>query len=94
MIQGGLWGSLGAAPQRLSAVFVAARAHDAMSSRWSGPIGVVRGTRTVVKGDLVRNGATPDVVVDGERREVRINGEPAVLAPVGDLPLNRAYFLA
>jgi urease subunit alpha len=94
IVQGGLWGSLGDSPRRLATVFAAAGAHDAIASRWPGPVGTVRGTRTVRKRDLVANAATPDVIVDGERQEVRIDGEPVVLEPVRELPLNRAYFLA
>jgi urease subunit alpha len=94
MVQGGLWGSVGAAPPRLSTVFVAEEARAAVAARWQGPVGAVRRARSVRKRDLVANHATPAVSVDGERCEVRIDGTPATLSPVGDLPLNRAYFLA
>jgi urease subunit alpha len=74
-------------------VFAAAGAQDGARSRWAGPVGEVRDTRTVRKRDLIRNAATPDVVVDGARQEVRIDGEVVTLAPARELPLNRAYFL-
>ena len=86
-------GGLGGAPARLATVFAAAGAVDGARSRWTGPVGVVRDTRTVRKRDLTRNTATPDVVVDGDRREVRIDGEAVSLPPARELPLNRAYFL-
>jgi urease subunit alpha len=54
----------------------------------------VAATRAVRKADLVRNGATPRVEVDGERCEVRVDGTPVDLPPVSDLPLNAAYTLA
>ncbi len=94
IVQGGLWGSLGRGPQRLATVFVAGSAQANLRSRWSGPIGVVHGTRTIRKRDLIRNGVTPAVVVDGDRREVRIDGQAVTLAPASELPLNKAYFLA
>ena len=93
IVGGGLWGSLGGAPQRLATVFTAAGAVEGARSRWAGPVGEVRDTRTVRKRDLVRNAATPEVVVDGERREVRIDGRAVSLPPARELPLNRAYFL-
>ena len=93
IVGGGLWGSVGSAPQRLTTVFAAAGAQDGARSRWAGPVGEVRDTRTVRKRDLIRNAATPDVVVDGARQEVRIDGEAVTLAPARELPLNRAYFL-
>lgn len=94
IVQGGLWGSLGDGPRRLATVFAAAGANDALASRWPGPVGTVRGARNVRKRDLVANGATPEVIVDGEREEVRIDGRPVTLQPARELPLNRAYFLA
>jgi urease subunit alpha len=94
LVQGPLWGGTGGAPAQLATVFSAAVGADRMRSAWAGPVALVRGTRTVRKQDLPRNGATPEVVVDGEREEVRIDGEPARLPPAADLPLNRAYFLA
>ena len=54
----------------------------------------MRATRSVRKADLVRNGATPRVEVDGERREVRVDGAAIDLQPVTDLPMNAAYTLA
>ena len=94
IVQGALWGSIGAGPQRLATVFAAAGAQDALASRWAGPVGTVRGTRDLRKRDLVLNGDCPQVIVDAERQEVRIDGEPVVLEPARELPLNRAYFLA
>jgi urease subunit alpha len=61
--------------------------------RWPGRVGTVRGSRTVRKRDLVRNGATPDVRVDPEAERVYVDGTPVELEPAAELPLNRAYFL-
>jgi urease subunit alpha len=93
IVQGPLWGGTGAAPSRLATVFTSGAGEASVRARWPGPVGVVRDTRGVTKRDLVRNGSTPEVVVDGDREEVRVDGVPVTLAPVSELPLNRAYFL-
>jgi urease subunit alpha len=94
VVQGPLWGSLGAAPEQLAAVYTSAAGAGRVRERRRGRVGVVRGTRAVRKAHLVHNGATPRVEVDGARREVRVDGAPVALQPVGDLPLNAAYTLA
>jgi len=94
LVQGALWGGTGDAPAQLATVFSAATGAERLRAAWGGPVALVRGTRTVRKADLPRNGATPAVEVDGERREVRVDGEPVRLEPAAELPLNRAYFLA
>jgi urease subunit alpha len=93
LVQGALWGGTGDAPAHLATMFSAATGAERARAAWGGPVALVRGTRTVRKADLPRNGATPAVEVDGERREVRIDGEPVRLEPAAELPLNRAYFL-
>jgi urease subunit alpha len=93
LVQGPLWGGTGDAPAHLATVFSAATGAERVRAAWGGPVALVRATRTVRKADLPRNGATPAVEVDGERCEVRIDGEPVRLEPAADLPLNRAYFL-
>ena len=94
VIQGELWGSLGGAPAQLATVYTSAAGEARVRARRPGRVGVVRATRSVRKADLVRNGATPRVEVDGERCEVRVDGTPVDLAPVSNLPLNAAYTLA
>lgn len=93
IVQGRLWGGLGAAPEQLATVFTSATGADRVRRRWRGRVGVVRGARDVRKADLVRNAATPRVEVDAQRREVRVDGRPARLEPASALPLNHAYFL-
>ena len=61
---------------------------------WPGPVSVVSGTRALRKQDLPRNGATPEVMVDGEQEQVTIDGAPVRLEAAEELPLNRSYFLA
>ncbi|MCY4087065.1 MAG: urease subunit alpha [Actinomycetia bacterium] len=94
LMHGGYWGALGGAPAQLSAIFTSAAGAERVSERWPGPVCAVRGCRTVRKGGLVRNGATPTVEVNPERRAVLIDGEPVTLEPAEHVALNRAYFLA
>jgi len=53
----------------------------------------VRGTRTLGKGDLIHNGLLPDVKVDPETYEVRVDGEVLTSEPAAELPLAQRYFL-
>jgi urease subunit alpha len=94
LVYGSQFGSIGAAPAQLATVFVAEVGLGRVREIWPGPVEVVRGTRSIRKADLVRNGATPSVVVDPEREQVLVDGQPALLEPAAELPLNRAYFLA
>jgi urease alpha subunit len=53
----------------------------------------VRGCRAVGKKDMVRNDATPDITVDPETYEVRLDGELATVPPAETLPMSQLYFL-
>jgi urease subunit alpha len=53
----------------------------------------VRGCRTVGKADMVRNDATPEITVDPETYEVRLDGELATVPPAETLPMTQLYFL-
>ena len=53
----------------------------------------VRGCRTVGKKDMVRNDATPEITVDPETYEVRLDGELATVPPAETLPMTQLYFL-
>ncbi len=94
LVQGLLWGGTGAAPAQLATVFSSAAGAERARSVWPGPVSVVSGTRKLRKQDLPRNGATPEVKVDGEQRQVTIDGAPVRLEAAEELPLNRSYFLA
>ena len=94
IVGGGLWGSLGGAPQRLATVFTA----PPVRSRAPAHAGQARSAKYGIRGPCASatSCATrphPEVVVDGERREVRIDGRAVSLPPARELPLNRAYFL-
>ena len=53
----------------------------------------VRGCRTVGKADMVRNDATPEITVDPETYEVRLDGVLATVPPAETLPMSQLYFL-
>ena len=53
----------------------------------------VRGCRALGKADMVRNDLTPDIKVDPETYEVRLDGELATVPPAEELPMAQLYFL-
>lgn len=53
----------------------------------------VFGCRTVMKKDMIHNDATPDIVVDPETYEVRVDGVLATCEPLKELPMAQRYFL-
>lgn len=53
----------------------------------------VRPTRDVTKADMVNNSATPDIEVDPESFEIRVEGEVVVPSPATELPLAQRYSL-
>ena len=93
---GPMFGGLGDAPRRLAPIFVAAAADDGgIQKRFvDRDFAVVSGTRGVTRADLVHNTAVPDVVVPPREGSVLIDGEPAGLAPVTEVPLGQRYFFA
>ncbi|UBH04758.1 urease subunit alpha [Leucobacter sp. Psy1] len=53
----------------------------------------VHGVRDITKADLVFNDATPDIEVDPQTYEVRVDGTPVTCDPVDTVPLGQRYFL-
>ena len=53
----------------------------------------VKGCRTVGKKDLIHNNATPNITVDPERYEVRVDGVHITCEPAHEVPLAQRYFL-
>ena len=53
----------------------------------------VKGCRNVSKKDLVFNNATPEITVDPERYEVRVDGQHITCEPAQKVPLAQRYFL-
>lgn len=53
----------------------------------------VRDTRSLGKAQMVHNDLPPDVEVDPETYEVRVDGEVITCEPASELPLAQRYFL-
>ncbi|HEY0273482.1 MAG TPA: urease subunit alpha, partial [Chitinophaga sp.] len=53
----------------------------------------VKGCRTVRKKDLVHNDQTPEITVNPETYEVKVNGKQITCEPVSVLPLAQRYFM-
>jgi urease subunit alpha len=53
----------------------------------------VQGTRRLGKTDMVRNDLLPDIEVDPETYEVRVDGQPVHAEPATELSLAQRYFL-
>jgi urease subunit alpha len=91
-----MFGALGGACAASSMTFLSQAAQAAGVAQRLGlrrRIGVVSGTRTIGKRDLVLNDAQPDISVDPQTYEVRADGELLTCAPATELPLAQRYFL-
>ncbi len=53
----------------------------------------VQGCRNITKKDMVHNNATPEIEVDPETYEVKVDGEIITCEPLKVLPLAQRYFL-
>ncbi|QNL50872.1 urease subunit alpha [Olivibacter sp. SDN3] len=53
----------------------------------------VKGCRNVFKKDMVHNNATPNIEVDPETYEVKVDGVLATCEPLKELPMAQRYFL-
>ncbi|WP_237220111.1 urease subunit alpha [Salicibibacter kimchii] len=56
-------------------------------------IGVVQDCRNIQKSDLKLNGETPNIDVNPETYEVKVNGEQISCEPLDELPMTQRYFL-
>jgi urease subunit alpha len=54
---------------------------------------VVKGCRTVQKADMVHNSLQPNITVDAQTYEVRVDGELITSEPADVLPMAQRYFL-
>jgi urease subunit alpha len=91
-----MFGAFGSAPAATALAFVSGRATEdglgeAFGLRKS--LVPVRDTRALGKGDLIHNNLLPDVKVDPETYEVRVDGEVITSEPAAELPLAQRYFL-
>lgn len=57
------------------------------------PLAAVRHTRTLSKRDMVRNHALPQISVDPESYQVRVDGQLVSVAPAAEVRFNRLYRL-
>jgi urease subunit alpha len=91
-----MFGGLGDAARRLATIFVAAAADDGGIRKKFGDteFATVSGTRGLTRAHLVHNTAVPDVVVPRQDGPVMIDGQPAQLEPVTEVPLGQRYFFA
>ena len=88
------WSSFGIAPQATSFSFMSLAAINKGVPEKLGllkPALPVSGTRTLAKTDLVRNNICPNIEVDPDTFQVKVDGELAVCEPVDRVPLGRLY---
>ncbi len=90
-----MFGAFGRA-LKTSVTFVSQAALDnpeVAALRLSKPLVAVRGTRGIVKADMVHNDATTKIDVDPETYVVRADGQLLVCEPASVLPMAQRYFL-
>lgn len=88
------WSSFGLACQTTSVGFVTQAALDKDLPERLGlrkQLLPVKGTRDVSKQDMLHNDACPEIEVDPDTFQVRVNGEIATCEPVTKVPLGRLY---
>ncbi len=91
-----MFGSFGGATAGTSLTFVSQEAISAglpERLRISKKAAAVRNCRKIGKKDLLLNDATPNIEVDAETYEVRVDGELLTCEPAHVLPLAQRYFL-
>jgi urease subunit alpha len=91
-----MFGSFGAATAPTAITFVS---QAAFSNGLPQALGLkkivkpVRDCRGIGKKDMLHNSATPNIEVDPETYEVRVEGQPITCEPASVLPLAQRYFL-
>jgi len=91
-----MFGVLGAARHATRLTFLSQAAADNNISQQlnlQSATAVVKGCRTVKKADMIHNGLQPNITVDAQTYEVRIDGELITSAPGEVLPMAQRYFL-
>ena len=88
------WGSFGSAPAATSACFVT---QLALERGLADRLGLqkellpVKDTRQLSKADMLHNDVCPEIEVDPDTFQVRVNGDLATCEPVNKVPLGRLY---
>ncbi|WP_018759220.1 urease subunit alpha [Paenibacillus terrigena] len=91
-----MFGSFGKALQSTSITFVSQAAFDLGVHKQLGlqkQILPVRGIRNLKKQDMKHNAETPEIEVDPQTFEVKVNGELITCEPVDVVPMAQRYFL-
>ncbi|HLQ15021.1 MAG TPA: urease subunit alpha [Candidatus Eisenbacteria bacterium] len=91
-----MFGALGGALAQTSITFTSRAAFDSGIRERLGlnrQVEAVRDCRHLGKADMVRNDRTPEITVDPETYEVRLDGELATVPPAETLPMTQLYFL-
>jgi urease subunit alpha len=91
-----MFGAFGGAVGRGSLTFLSGSALAAGLAdklRLSHAVSAVQGCRTVRKGDMVHNGATPVMEIDAQTYQVRADGRLLTCEPAAVLPMAQRYFL-
>jgi len=91
-----MFGSFGSNPASTSLLFTSTTAmEDGIEARIGKGqrLAAVENCRSIGKKDMVHNFATPDIRVDPETYEVKVDGELIECEPATELPLAQRYFL-
>ncbi len=91
-----MFGALGSARHHCRLTFLSqAAAANGVAERLNlrSAIAVVKGCRTVQKADMVHNSLQPNITVDAQTYEVRVDGELITSEPADVLPMAQRYFL-
>ena len=91
-----MFGALGGALAETCVTFTSRSAFEAGIRQQLGLrriVEPVKGCRSIGKRDMLRNDATPEITVDPETYEVRLDGELATVPPAETLPMSQLYFL-
>ncbi|MBU8880701.1 urease subunit alpha [Bacillus sp. FJAT-29790] len=91
-----MYGAVGKGIANSSITFVSQAAYDAGIQEKLGLDKIVlpvKGIRTLTKKDMKLNAETPEITVDPQTYEVRVNGELLTCDPVDVVPMGQRYFL-
>ena len=91
-----MFGASSRLAERLGVHFVAPAAlEDGLDERWSStrPLVATKDVSRLSKADLPMNDALPDIQVDPDTFEVRIDGVVVEQAPATELPMTQRYFM-
>jgi len=91
-----MFGSMGSAVNKICTTFVSKAAMDNNIKEKYGlkkELMAVTNCRSVSKSDLIHNDKTPEIEVDPESYEVRVDGKKVTCDPIDEVPLGQRYFL-